>query len=313
MRNALYSLAAFKAAYAVAQVMPRAWQQRLGPGIACASYARRPAVQATLESNLQRVTGLEGAALQKLCQRNVANFGRMLADYFLCAGMTAAKHTGRLVEELRGYEHLAAARAAGRGTIIVTAHLGHWELGGLMLARHGWPLTVVTLEEPSSGLTRWRDACRRHAGIRTVAVGPGHPFSFVELIQTLRRNEFVAMLVDRPYEGTGAPVQFFGAPTEFSTGPALLAHHTGAAVLPAFVLQKPNSRYVSFADPLIPMEESRNPRTTLEANTQRIATIFEAIVREHPEQWFNYVSIWNSARPVATPQRPAEPAAVRAA
>jgi KDO2-lipid IV(A) lauroyltransferase len=216
----------------------------------------------------------------------------MLADYFLCAGLTAERNARGLLDEWRGIEHLQAARAAGRGTIIVTAHLGHWELGGILLTRHGWPLNVVTLEEPSTELTRWRDAHRRHLGIHTIAVGPGHPFAFVELIQKLRRNELVAMLVDRPHEGTGAPVKFFGAQTEFSTGPALLAHHTGAAVLPAFVLQNDAGRYVSFADPVIPMQRHKDPRALLGENTQRIATSFEQIVRAHPEQWFNYVPVW---------------------
>jgi KDO2-lipid IV(A) lauroyltransferase len=233
--------------------------------------------------------------LQALCRENVANFGRMLADYFLCSGMNAVSQANRLLEERRGLDHLEAARAHGRGTIVVTAHLGHWELGGVTLARHGWPLTVVTLEEPSSELTRWRDTCRRHLGIRTIAVGPGHPFAFVELIQTLRRNELVAMLVDRPYAGTGAPVRFFGGQTEFSTAPALLAHHTGAAVLPAFVLQKPNGRYVSFADPPIALGVDTNPRRAMGENTQRIAAIFEAIVRAHPDQWFNYVPVWTAS------------------
>jgi KDO2-lipid IV(A) lauroyltransferase len=292
-RSGLYTLAGFKAAYTLAQVAPRALTQWMGPRIALGSYDRRPAVRATLEANLRRVTGLDGAPLRALCRENVANFGRMLADYFLCAGMNAAARADRLLEEWRGLEHLEAARTRGRGTIVVTAHLGHWELGGVTLARHGWPLTVVTLEEPSSELTRWRDACRAHLGIKTIAVGPGHPFSFIELIQTLRRNEIVAMLVDRPYAGTGAPVNFFGAMTEFSTAPALLAHHTGATVLPAFVLQNPNSRYVSFADPPIEMLVDRDPRRALVENTQRIATGFEAIVRSRPGQWFNYVPVWN--------------------
>ncbi len=295
LRSALYTLACFKSAYAVAQVFPRFSTQWMARTIARASYARRRNVRDALEDNLHRVTGLEGAALQDLCRRNVGNFGRMLADYFLCAGMNAAARANRLLEEWRGLEHLEAARARGRGTIVVTAHLGHWELGGVTLARHGWPLTVVTLEEPSSELTRWRDACRAHLGIRTIAVGPGHPFAFIELIHTLRRNEIVAMLVDRPYAGTGAPVDFFGSRTEFSTAPALLAHHTGATVLPAFVLQKPNSRYVSFADPRIELAESRDPRDLLAENTQRIATSFEAIVRAHPDQWFNYVPVWSRA------------------
>lgn len=293
-RSSLYTLSGFKAAFAFAQVMPRAVCQWLAPRIALASYDRRASVRAALRDNLHRVTGREGAELDALCRENVANFGRMLADYFLCAGMNAASRADRLLEEWRGLEHLEAARKHGRGTIVVTAHLGHWELGGVTLARHGWPLTVVTLEEPSTSLTRWRDACRAHLGIRTIAVGPGHPFSFVELIQTLRRNEIVAMLVDRPYAGTGAPVQFFGGRAEFSTAPALLAHHTGARVLPAFVLQKPNGRYVSFADPAIDLVADQDPRGALGENTQRIATIFEAIVRRHPHQWFNYVPVWNA-------------------
>lgn len=291
-RSGLYTLAGFKAAFTLAQIAPRALTQWLGPRIALCSYDRRAAVRTTLEGNLQRVTGLRGAPLRALCRENVANFGRMLADYFLCAGTQAAARADALLEEWRGLDHLEAARTRGRGTIVVTAHLGHWELGGITLARHGWPLTVVTLEEPSSELTRWRDTCRAHLGIKTIAVGPGHPFSFIELIQTLRRNEIVAMLVDRPYAGTGAPVDFFGAKAEFSTAAALLAHHTGAAVLPAFVLQNPNGKYVSFANPAIDLVTDADARQTLGENTQRIAASFEEIVRARPEQWFNYVPVW---------------------
>lgn len=297
-RTPLYSLAGFKAAYAFAQIMPRGISQWLAQRIALAVYDRRPPIGTALRENLRRVTGLDGDALDALCRENVANFGRMLADYFLCIGANAATQARRLASEWRGIENLEAGRARGRGTIIVTAHLGHWELGGLMLTRHGWPLTVVTLEEPSTELTRWRDECRALLGIRTLAVGPGHPFSFVELIQTLRRNELVAMLVDRPHAGSGAPVRYFGAMTEFSTAPALLAHHTGATVLPAFVLQKPDGQYVSFADPPIDLIEDRDPRIALAENTQRLATSFEAIVREHPDQWFNYVPVWGEDGPL---------------
>ena len=104
------------------------------------------------------------------------------------------------------------------------------------------------------------------------------------------------MLVDRPHAGSGAPVRYFGGKTEFSTAPALLAHHTGAPVLPAFVLQKPEGRYVAFADPPVPFVEDRDARRAIGENTQHLATIFEAIVRAHPEQWFNYVPVWTGPR-----------------
>ncbi|HSH93797.1 MAG TPA: lysophospholipid acyltransferase family protein, partial [Roseimicrobium sp.] len=116
----------------------------------------------------------------------------------------------------------------------------------------------------------------------------------VEMIQTLRRNEFLAMLVDRPYAGTGTTVQFFGHETQFSTAPALLHQHTGAAVLPAFVLQDGKGGYITMAEPLIPMIEDRDAQVAITTNTQRIANVFEGIIRRHPEQWFNYVPIWKN-------------------
>jgi lauroyl/myristoyl acyltransferase len=57
-------------------------------------------------------------------------------------------------------------------------------------------------------------------------------------------------------------------------------------VIPAFVLQKAGGRYVSLLAPPVPMDADGA------ANAQRIATVFETIVRGNPEQWFNYASIW---------------------
>lgn len=291
MRSPLYTLAGFKLGFAAAHLLPRHGSQKVGAAIARASYALNPHVRSVLRENLRLATGKNGRELDALCRANVANFGRMLADYFLCAGADVVRRADVLLEAWRGFENLVEARERGKGTIVVTGHLGHWELGGVLLARRGLPLTVVTLEEPSTELTRWRDAGRRRLGIKTIAVGPAHPFAFVEMIQTLRRNELLAMLVDRPYAGTGAPVHFFGSAAEFSTAPALLAQHTGAAVLPAFVLQRPSSRYESFADPIIPMSFEKGARASIPENTQRIATIFETIIRAHPEQWFNYAPV----------------------
>ena len=293
MRGPFYSLRWFKTGFVLSRLLPRPATQRLAEFLGRVGYTRNPAARAALRANLQHVTGLEGTELEQLCQANVAYFSRMLADYFYTS-MASPARVEPLLEEWRGFENLQAARARGKGIILVTAHLGNWELGGILLTLRGLPMTVITLEEPTSELTRWRDAHRRQLGIRTIAVGPGHDFAFVEMIQTLRRNEIVAMLVDRPYAGTGAPVDFFERKTEFSTAPALLWQHTGAAVVPAFVLQRGRAGYVSFADPALAFGHTDDPRASLTKNTQCLAAYFEGIVRQYPEQWFNYVPIWNS-------------------
>ncbi len=231
-----------------------------------------------------------------MCHRNVANFSRMLADYFLCLGCEG-RCANDLLERWSGLDHLEAARDRGKGVLLVTAHLGNWELGAMLLARHDFALTVVTLEEPTNELTRWRDSYRQRLGIKTIPVRPGHDFQFIEMMQVLRRNEILAMLIDRPYAGTGTSVDFFGRRTEFSHAPAMLWQHTDAAVVPAFVLQEPGGRYISFADPMVSLARTRDPRESICANTQRLAHHFESIIRQHPEQWFNYVPTWSEAVP----------------
>ena len=290
--RSLYSLRVFKAAFALAQLLPRPVTRKIADAFAGYGLRHSPELEKITRANLTVATGLSGEELDALVRENFRCFSRMLADYFLCAGDRASRAT-ELLDSTEGSEHLAAAQAAGRGTILITAHLGHWELGGLLLALHGLRMTVITLPEPSEELTRWRGACRQRLGIGTIAVGPGHDFAFVEMLRTLRGNGCLAMLVDRPYEGTGVTVRQFGRTTEYSTAAAMLAHHTGAAVVPAFVLRLPNHRYRAITCP--PVQMITGPlRDTMQENTQRIADVFEVLIRQHPDQWFNYVPLFQN-------------------
>ncbi len=290
MRSPLYNLSVFKFGYATAQVIPRPVAQCIADAVAWWSLRRSSELRSVMSENLGVATGRTGSDLKKLVQENVRSFCRMLADYFLCAGDRAA-NAKDLVSDWEGLEHLENARARGKGTILVTGHVGHWELGGLLLALSGVPITVVTLPEPSPELMKWRETARQRLGIRTIAVGPGHDFAFVEMLRVLRGNGVLAMLVDRPYSGTGMPVRQFGHETQFSTAAATLAHHTGASIVPAFVMRQPDTHYRAFACPRVEQTQG-DLRDTLAQNVQRIADLFESIIRQYPEQWFNYVPVF---------------------
>ncbi len=293
MRSPLYNLSVFKFGYASAQIIPRPIAQRIALGFAWWSLRHSEELRRVMGENLRIATGRTGGDLQLLVRKNVRSFCQMLADYFLCAGDKAVR-AKELVTAWSGLEHLEAARARGKGTILITGHVGHWELGGLLLALSGVPITVVTLPEPSEELMRWRETARRRLGIRTIAVGPGNEFAFVEMLRVLRGNGVLAMLVDRPYSGAGMPVQQFGHQTQFSTAAATLAHHTGASIVPAFVLRQPDTRYLAAAYP--PVEQLRGDlRETLPRNIQRIADLFASIIQQYPEQWFNYVPVFSAS------------------
>jgi KDO2-lipid IV(A) lauroyltransferase len=290
MRYPLYNVSVFKIGYLAAQLIPRSIAQWIASYFGDWSVWRSEELRRVMSENLRIATGRTGAELSQLVLDNVRSFARMLGDYFICA----SNHTERareLVTKWDGIEHLEASRARGKGTILITGHLGHWELGGLLLALDKVPITVVTLPEPTDELMQWREATRRRLGIKTIAVGPGHDFAFVEMLRTLRNNGVLAMLVDRPYSGTGMPVQQFGHETQFSTAAATLAHHTGASIVPAFVLRQPDNLYHAMACPSI--EQTRGDlRETLAPNVQRIADLFAELIRQHPEQWFNYVPVF---------------------
>jgi len=291
-----YNHVGFSLGYRAGRMLPRGWCRGIGGVLGLAGYLGGGEPRRAARRNLGQVTGGNGTGLDRLCRANFRNFGRMLGDYFYCAG-SEPEAIRALVRRWDGLEHLRAGLEQGRGVILVTAHLGNWELGGALLALDQWPINVVTLPEPTGELTRMRDANRQRLGIRTIAVG-ADPFSFVEVIAALQRNEIVCMLVDRPYGETGVPVEFFGCPTAFSSAPALLWRHTGARVIPAFVIQgQEGGDYLAFTREPISLESGGDRQENLARNTQEIASVFESVIRQHPEQWFNYVPIWKNTGP----------------
>ncbi len=294
-RHPFYTAFFFRAGLALAFIMPPRLARWFSWLIVFLGYPLATKARAAARMNLGRVTGQRGAGLEALCRQNLFNFGSTLADYF-CGSRATPEDIGRLFENWHGLPKIQAARAAGKGVILVTVHLGNWELGAIQLAAMGEPVTVVTREEPSVELARWRENTRRRLGIKTVTIGSGN-FAFVDVMNALKRNELIALLADRPEGETGVPVTFFGAPTKFSPAPVLLWKQTGAAVMPVFVYRAPSGKYVGHAESPIEMSDYPERADLLIQNTQRIAAVCERIIRAHPEQWFNYAEMWESAPP----------------
>lgn len=291
--NPWYRLTLFRAMLALGHVVN--WRGARAVGW-LADLVGRPVAgmgMAAAADNLRVATGLGGAELRALARRTVRNFLRMLTDYFYCTARPS--RIDEMLETSRGHEHLQAALAGGRGAILVAGHLGNWELGGILLAWRGFPMTIVTLDEPDVALTEWRERWRERAGVKTVTIGSDQ-FSFLDIVGALRRNECVAMLVDRPHAGTGQAVTLFGRPTAFAAGPALLSHHTGAPVLPAHVLATPGGKYASLIGPPIAMAAGPT-RATLATNTQRIADAFAPLIAAHPDQWYQFVRLFPAVPP----------------
>jgi len=150
---------------------------------------------------------------------------------------------------------------------------------------------VVAFSLKTPALTEWRAAYRRRFGVETMVIGE-NPFVFVDIVKALQRGETVAMLVDRPYADAAEEVRFAGVSARFSSGPATLWRLTGALVLPVFMPEVKAGRYAPMALPPVGFESRADAALEAKMNTQRLAEVFEPVIRERAAQWYQYVRIF---------------------
>jgi lauroyl/myristoyl acyltransferase len=195
---------------------------------------------------------------------------------------------GVLVAHHEGEGNFAEAIGAGRGLIVLTAHLGNWDLGGRMAARFSGRATHVVMEaERDPRLERFLRA--ESAPVRFVT--RRRPTDVLGLITALRRGEIVAMQGDRAIGGrSDVAVPFFGAPARFPLGPFALARAARAPVVPAFCVLRRDRRYdMRLLEPI-----TIEPGREVSALARWVA-VLERTVREYPEQWFNFFDCWSTS------------------
>ncbi len=193
-------------------------------------------------------------------------------------------------------EHWNAATRDGRGLILITAHLGNFEVGSMIPAqRDGRRVQLVRepevdaeaqafLEDVLGGFTQDRYTMRFQSD---------DPLQGMELLDALRRGEIVAVQGDRPRTGgRSIDATLFGRPFPLPPGPAALARTAGVPLLPVFVFREGRRRYrVIFRPPIHPAiaEEAGVDRAT---TMRRVAVEIEWAIRRAPHQWFCFKRLW---------------------
>lgn len=271
-------------------VSPEFLQNLATPTVERVVWEREHVREAILE-NTARILGLppEHADVEETARQMLRNHSRLWIDLLRHArgGSGSARE---LVSRTDGTEQLLDARSAGRGAILLTAHVGNYELGGLFLKELGLDVAVVYAPDPSPAVERHRAEAREAIGVRGIPV-TSSPLSSVSVLRALEANAFVAIQGDLDYAGTGRRLPFFGAEAAFPVGPFHLAAASGAPVLPVFVLQERDGRYRTVVDPPIRVAEPphrRDRESVLLEAMRRFVAVLERTIREHPTQWYRF-------------------------
>ena len=224
--------------------------------------------------------------VERVARRLFINYAKYLVDYTR-TDLLRQDNFLHLIEVFQGKEHIDQDLSLGKGGVILTAHLGNWEMGGVFLTLMDYPLNVITAQDVEARLHNYRIRLRQVQRIKVITLNDTLSSSLA-VLNALKANELVAHLGDRDLFGKGIPVRFFGQTVFFPIGPALLAHLSEAALIPTFVLLGPKDKYLCRAEPPIELQRSGNRDGDLAVNTQRIATLTEKFIRSYPDQWYTF-------------------------
>ncbi len=216
-----------------------------------------------------------------------ASIARLLVTFARFPRMTR-ENIGSWIR-LEGMEHYWEAKRLGRGVLFATAHFGNWELSGLAHALYNEPMRVVVRPLDNRAADRLVEERRELCGNRMIYKEEAAR----AILRALAANEAVGILMDQNTSlAEGVFVDFFGVPACTNVAFAKIAARSGAAVVPGFaVWEAAEGRYVLRFYP--PVEMTGNPH----ADTQRLHSILEEVIRRNPEQWLWLHRRWKTRPP----------------
>lgn len=267
---------------AIARLLPRGW---IGPPAEQLArlYGRCSAIDAAAVGDNLRAAlpGATAADLRRLTSEVFARFSAYLVDLFYAQDEGFGPFERRL--HCEGLEHLDRAIAQGRGAVVVSAHLGHWERAGMALARLGYPIKALAVRHRDPAVERFFERRRRRHGLGIIHLDG----SLSECYRHLGSGGILGVNADRLYGEGGVPVRFLERTVRFPQGPARIAARCAAPVVTAFMTMGAQDRlHLRIGEEL--------PRHDAAATTEAFARRFERMVREHPTQWFLFQRYWEA-------------------
>jgi KDO2-lipid IV(A) lauroyltransferase len=210
------------------------------------------------------------------------------------------------IEHIEGDDRYRTVRALRKGAIIVTAHMGSFEVGMAALLEREKRVHVLFRRDALGLFEQTRSALRRRLGVNEVPVDEGLSV-WLRLRDALARDEAVLIQGDRTMPGQkGRPVPFLGGHVVLPTGPVKLAMASGAPILPVFTIRLPDGRVRLFVEQPIVVR----PEDSAEAALEQLASVIERYVRAYPDQWLMIHPAWcehSNSCPVTRAPRPGQP------
>jgi KDO2-lipid IV(A) lauroyltransferase len=261
---------------------PRSVARSIGASIGRLALLLTPRLARVGDLNLRLAFPQKSTAeRQRILRKLYRNLGWLLAEFCQMPRYTPA--TTRNFIRYEGLDHYLTARDEGKGVLILTGHLGAWELSSFYHSLMGYSMSIVIRRLDNPLVDSLVNHIRCLHGNQVL-----HKDDFARgLLASMRRGETVGILMDTNMTPPqGSFVDFFGQSACTGSGLARIAMKTGARVLPGFLLwEEATQQYVlRFGAPLS-LATSGDVEADALANTALFTKVIEDYVRQYPDQW----------------------------
>lgn len=278
--------------------LPRRWALRVGQAVGALAQRVLPHLSRFAESNLRLALPELDETRRQQIQRGVfQNLGRLLGEVSQFPKLNRANIERIVVYE--GLQNYLDAVAQGRGVILLTGHIGAWELSVFAHSIYGYPMAFLKRNVDNPLVEELAERRRARFGNRSI----DKKGSVREVLKTLKAGGVVGILADlNATREEGVFCDFFGIPACTTAGVATLALRTGAVVLPGYLLWDKAAQLhrLHFEKPVETINTGHQKEDVL-ANTARYTKALETVIRRHPEQWLWIHRRWRT-RPADEPE-----------
>jgi len=228
----------------------------------------------------------ENKELRKISKMVFRNFAKYLADFFRFEKLNRSYIDKNI--KLENLHYFDQALASGKGVVVLTAHLGNWELGGVVLAQLGYPFWAVALSHKNKKVNDFFVSQRAGKGVNVIAMGK----AVRSCISEIRNNHMVALVGDRDFTEKGIVIDFFNKPMHFPEGPAALSLMTGASIIPGFMLRNPDDSFTLRIEKPVEFKPCGDKKKDLADLIKVYKNIIEDYIRKYPDQWYVFRRFW---------------------
>lgn len=253
---------------------------------------------------IRDVLQVDEAEARRVARASHFHLGRLIVELLTAPSYLEPKRSALL--EVEHFEHMKRAHAAGRGVVLVTAHVGNWELLAIKQALLEIPLLVLGREPNNPYMAARLEASRRLCGNRWLP----RQGSLFGAAKGLKSGQCVATAIDQHTRSEPKMKgDFLGRQADLSTAVFELAVRMGSPVVPCVSIPKPYGGYRIIYHPPLHASDSGTRDERVRDLASRCHRVAEAWIQQNPDTWFWFHDLWKAGPTEAEVRRAADESA----